>query len=118
MADEGLGIVVPARDEPALEAALERVLYDAEFAASARAAVARVRDRFEWSVVLAPLVDFVRDPHHAADYTGDRSALAPAASGRATHGLGHDIRMAWHHLVNSGPRAVTSRVRGRMTRKD
>ncbi len=27
--------------------------------------------------LLAPLVEFVREPHHAADYTGDRRALAP-----------------------------------------
>ena len=37
---EGLGVVVPAEDVAALTAAIERVLYDAEFAATALIAAA------------------------------------------------------------------------------
>ena len=116
--DEGLGIVVPAGDEPALEAALERLLTDGEFVTEARSNVARVREQFYWEGVLAPLVEFVQSPRHAADYPQNRR-LAKRGSGgnHKPYGLRHDISMAWHHLVNSGPGAVTSRIRGRLTRK-
>ena len=114
---EGLGIVVPAQDVAALESALERVLYDDVFIAEARANVTRVREQFYWERTLAPLVEAVRRAEHAADWTGSRAALAGSSrSGRRTSGLGHDLRMAWHHLVNSGPSAVTSRIRARLSR--
>ena len=107
----------PARDAAALESALERILYDDAFIAEARANVARVREQFYWERTLAPLVEAVRRAEHAADWTGSRADLARAnRSARRTSGLGHDLRMAWHHLVNSGPSAVTSRIRARLTR--
>ena len=115
---EGLGLTVPAQDVAALEAALESTLFDEAFVAQARANVERVREQFTWENTLAPLVAFVRDARHAADYTGDRRDLAPkGASSRKPYGLAHDVRMAWHHLVNAGPGAVLSRVRGRLTRR-
>ena len=118
VASESLGIVVPAGDSAALEAALERMLADGEFVAEARANVARVRERFYWERTLKPLIDFVRGPHHAADYPENRT-LVGRRSGptRKPYGLRHDLSMAWHHLVNSGPSAVTSRIRSRLTRR-
>jgi glycosyltransferase involved in cell wall biosynthesis len=119
---EGLGIVVPAGDAAALEKALEKVLFDEKFARSARANVVRVATGFRWDTVLAPLVDFVRHPHHAADRpegvaTGvARELSAGAGKSRPTHGLRHDVSMTWHYLVNSGPRTVLRKVGRRMGR--
>ncbi len=117
VAAEGLGVVVPAGDVEALEAAIEKALFDEEFVATTRANVARVRESFYWERTLAPLVDFVATASHAADFRGNRSALAPSAGRRRKQqGLAHDVRMAWHHLVNSGPGAVLSRIRSRLSR--
>ena len=114
---EGLGIVVPAQDVAALEAAIERVLFDEEFAAAAAAQVARVREDHYWERVLAPLVEFVRNPKHAADYTGDRSyRFGRGATARKHHGLRHDLSMAVHHLRISGLSDVVRRIRYRLSR--
>lgn len=59
---EGLGVVVAPGDPVALEEALWRVLDDASLSLEARRNAARVRERFEWSVVLAPLVEFCDRP--------------------------------------------------------
>jgi GT2 family glycosyltransferase/glycosyltransferase involved in cell wall biosynthesis len=67
VADEGLGVRVDERDVPALVAALERCLFDEEFAAQCRANVERVRPQFTWSRTLAPLVEFCRSPMRAPD---------------------------------------------------
>jgi glycosyltransferase involved in cell wall biosynthesis len=115
---EGLGLVVPAADGPALEEALERMVVDEEFVASARANVGRVRERFYWAHTLAPLVEFVREPRHAADYPQNRQNV-PGGGGttRKPYGLRHDLSMAWHHLVNAGPSAVFTRIRGRLSKR-
>ncbi|MGV8970448.1 MAG: glycosyltransferase family 4 protein [Microbacteriaceae bacterium] len=114
---EGLGIVVPAHDVAALEAAIEKVLFDDAFGNQVRENVSRVRENYYWERTLAPLIEFVRTASHAADYTGKRVDLAPTnTSRRKQHGFAHDVRMAWHHLVNAGPGAVVSRIRGRLSR--
>jgi glycosyltransferase involved in cell wall biosynthesis len=123
VAAEGLGIVVPAEDPAALAAALERVLYDDEFAAAARARIEIVRERFIWDRALAPLVAIAANPRRAADVeaAGGRDALA-AASGLVTEtggrpGFGRDLRMAWHHLRHGGFGEFARRVRGRLARR-
>ncbi|MER3387440.1 MAG: glycosyltransferase family 4 protein [Microcella pacifica] len=114
--EEGLGIVVPANDVDALAEALATVLTDAAAAEGFRAAVARVRERYTWPVVLEPLVRFVEAPHHAADYTPGREGMGSAGSRRPrrTSGLGHNLRMAAHHLKHSGVRDVVGRLRRRL----
>jgi glycosyltransferase involved in cell wall biosynthesis len=70
---EGLGLTVPAGNPEALEMMLGRLLEDWAFAERCRANVARVRDRFRWSLVLEPLVDFCRDPRPAPDLADART---------------------------------------------
>ncbi|GAB2982892.1 glycosyltransferase [Frigoribacterium salinisoli] len=124
VASEGLGAAVPELDVPALSAALESVLYDADVAASARAAVEAARSRFEWEKALAPLLEFCRHPVKAADAAPRRST---APSGPATpskklittrppqrHGLRHDVGRAVFYLRHGGVGAVTSRVKRRL----
>ncbi|MFT4285232.1 MAG: glycosyltransferase [Protaetiibacter sp.] len=110
-----LGIVVPAGDVDALSSALERVLFDDEFAARARENVAATRDEYLWERTLAPLVDFVREPRHA----GDRASTLPKRSApprRRRSGLAHDLRRAAHYLRNGGPRVVAEKVARRLRR--
>jgi hypothetical protein len=85
--------------------------------------VARVREQYTWARVLEPLVRFVAAPYHAADYVPGRAAMGAGgagsgrgASGRRTAGLGHDLRMAAHHLRHSGVRDVWARIRRRVHR--
>jgi glycosyltransferase involved in cell wall biosynthesis len=120
--DEGLGIVVPAGDVAALESAIEKSLFDEGFAASTRANVARVRESFYWERTLAPLVNFVASAQHAGDFNGSRQSLIRSAghggNRRRQHGVLHDLRMTWHHLVNAGPGMVVSRIRMRLARRN
>lgn len=113
--EEGLGVVVPAQDVAALESAIERVLFDAEFARVARANVARVCQEFYWSNTLAPLVEFMRDPHPAADRAAGLVDRAASARRRKAYGPAHDARMFWHYLraegLSGAVRRVTSRLR-------
>ncbi|MDH6181718.1 GT2 family glycosyltransferase/glycosyltransferase involved in cell wall biosynthesis [Microbacteriaceae bacterium SG_E_30_P1] len=111
---EGLGIVVPAEDPDALADALETVLFDGAFAAAARENIARVRERYRWDVVLKPLVDFVADPHHAADWTGDPRASRPRSTTRRRSGLAHNVRQTLFHLRHGGVKVALRKVRSRL----
>ncbi|MEX1078642.1 MAG: glycosyltransferase family 4 protein [Homoserinimonas sp.] len=115
---EGLGLVVPAGDVPALTEALERILFDEKFLAQVRVNLARVREQFFWERALQPLVEFVRHPQHAADYAGARqSASTLTGNGRKPYGLRHDASMAVHHLRHSGVRVTVTKLANRLFRK-
>jgi hypothetical protein len=115
VADEGLGIVVQAESVPQLEAAIERLLFEPGAAEAFAANVARVRSRFLWRTTLAPILDFADHPHHAADYHGSRDRMgAGGGRPRRTAGIGHDLRMTWHHLRASGLRDVAGRIARRL----
>jgi len=115
---ENLGIVVEAENVAQLADALERVLFDAEFAEEAKRNIARVRESYYWATALAPLVDFVARPHHA----GDNADLSSAAKSRARKkrkkrsGLRHDAELAFFYLRSSGPRVVIGKVLKRLRR--
>lgn len=116
---EGLGVVVPAGDQAALEAALERVLYDEGEATAARERVAAVREDFVWERTLAPLRRIANEPRRAADVeaAGGRDALARSLPVTTRVGLPagrlRDVGMAWHYLKNGGPGEVLRRMKAR-----
>jgi glycosyltransferase involved in cell wall biosynthesis len=112
---EGLGVVVPAEDPDALADALERVLYDAEFAGRCRERIAAVRDRFTWPAVLAPLVEFCRDPRPAADREPSAALAAPPRP-RVAQRLRADAALARRYLSEGGPVEVARRATGRLLR--
>ncbi len=120
---ERLGIVVDAGDQEALEAALEKVLYDEAFARAARKRVEAVRERFQWERTLEPLRRIAREPRRAADVdaAGGRDALAASVRDLLEPadrpGLRRDIRMAWHYLRHGGVREVARRVTARRTKE-
>lgn len=112
---ERLGIAVPAEDSVALAAALERVLFDDEFAAEARANVARVREDFTWERALSPLVQFARAPHRAGDRAAGGVVRATPVR-RKKHGLRHDLSRTLFYLRNGGPAVVWHKVTRRLNR--
>jgi glycosyltransferase involved in cell wall biosynthesis len=120
---EKLGVVVHAEDVDGLAAALEKVLYDDKFAASARRNVARVAKQFQWSTVLQPLVDFVADARHAPDLVaaGTLTAGRPAQAGPITQvrkrGIRHDLERAAYYVRNGGVRTVADKVLTRFGRR-
>ena len=75
IAAEGLGAAVAERDVDDLARALTAVLYDEGVARRARENVMRIRERFTWPRVLAPLVAFCAEPHRAADARADRGRI-------------------------------------------
>jgi GT2 family glycosyltransferase/glycosyltransferase involved in cell wall biosynthesis len=113
---EGLGIVVPPKNSAALAAALEKVLYDQEFAASARARITEVRERFTWDRALAPLLDFCRDPRPAADRLPGGGPLVRADPLGTAGVLRRDLALLKEYLADGGPTEVAKRAAGRLRR--
>jgi glycosyltransferase involved in cell wall biosynthesis len=61
VADEGTGLLVPARDAPALREAVERLLADRELRERlGRAARGRARERFGWDAVIERTLELYR----------------------------------------------------------
>lgn len=120
---EGLGIVVPSKDVPALSAALEKILFDDAFIAECRENIRRVRERFFWEETLRPLVEFADAPRRAADLTERRMALGLGApqptrkKRRKPYGFSHNLRLVRHHLANGGVKVVAQKVRNRLRRR-
>ena len=107
--NEGLGRTVPAQDPQALADALVEVLTDAAAAKTMRDNVLRVRERYRWSVVLRPLLDFCRAPHHAPDRFDPLVLPAPAQR----RGLLTDVGLARQYLRQGGPRLVARKAASR-----
>ncbi|MDO8108552.1 glycosyltransferase family 4 protein [Isoptericola sp. b441] len=110
---EGLGRTVPAADVEALVDALRDLITRPDELASARAAVRRVAPSLTWPEVLAPVLEFCREPRRAADAehlppiaTPERPSLA----GRVIS----DVRAVGHHLRAGGPRQLLAKVRWRL----
>jgi glycosyltransferase involved in cell wall biosynthesis len=117
---ERLGVVVDAEDATELALGLERVLFDEEFAAAARANIESVRERYFWATALRPLVSFVAQPHPAADRA---TALATTTSGlggavklRRRSGIRHDISRAAFYLKSAGLGTVLRKIARRLRR--
>lgn len=113
---ERLGVVVPPNDAKALAAALERVLYDEEFAAGCRERIAVVRESFTWEKVLAPLVDYCRSPHPAADRLPGNGPLVRNDPLGAAGVLRRDVQLMREYLSAGGPTELARRATGRLRR--
>lgn len=95
---EGLGIVVPERDETALATALERMLSDATFVADCRERLRGVAPRLFWHEVAKPLVRFCESPRVAPDRRRGARTLRHRAGALASR--------AMELLHEGGPRAL------------
>ncbi len=78
VATETLGVQVGDQDVAGIADALERVLYDEQFAQLCRRNVAHVRSRYTWPSVLDPLVRFCAQPARAADAQTNQRRLVRA----------------------------------------
>jgi glycosyltransferase involved in cell wall biosynthesis len=116
VAAERLGVVVPAEDPVALANALERVLYNDEFARSARERIAAVRERYTWETVLAPLTAFCRNPQPAADRLPGAEPLVRKQPLRASETLRRDVALFKEYLDDGGPSELVRRATGRARR--
>jgi len=113
---ERLGVVVPPEDEAALARALERVLYDEEFAAGCRERIARVREEYTWDRALAPLVAYCRDPRPAADRLSGGGPLVHETPLGAAGALRRDLDLMREYLAAGGAGEVARRAFGRLRR--
>lgn len=113
---EGIGVVVPPEDPDALAAALEKVLYDEEFAAECRRRIVPVRERFTWEAVLAPLTEFCRDPRPAADRLSASTPLSRTPRPGAGETVRRDLALLREYLDAGGPLEVAKRATGRLRR--
>ena len=114
---EGLGIAVDAEDTASLAAGLEALLYEPGRADAAAIAIASVRQEFTWSKVLNPLVDFIRNPRHAADIIVDTTGVKRQS--RSTHrarGVRRNIDLVKYYFRAGGPVLVVKKVRSRFAR--
>ncbi len=122
-----LGIVVPENDVDALSSALEKILFDREFIDRVTANVHAIRAQFYWSVTLTPLIEFVRNPHRAADRPegarprGSASiraleAMRPQVRRRGI-GLGQDVSNALRALRSGGLPLVLEKAQRRLKRR-
>jgi len=120
VAAERLGVVVEAGNVEQLAAALERALFDEQFIAEARANIHRVRERYYWETVLAPLVRFVATAHKAGDRQGRNAGKVGTSGGRRRRrhsGVRHDLERAFFYLKNAGLGVVVAKVRRRLRQK-
>ncbi|GAA4860064.1 glycosyltransferase [Saccharopolyspora rosea] len=113
---EGIGVVVPAEDPDALAGALERVLYDEDFAAECRRRMVPVRERFTWESVLAPLTEFCRDPRPAADRLAASGPLVRTPAPGRGEAVRRDLALLRDYLDAGGPLEVAKRATGRLRR--
>lgn len=113
---ERLGVVVPADDADALADALEKVLYDDEFAAACRERITEVRESFTWESVLEPLTRFCRDPRPAPDRLPNSAPLVKTPPWHSGEMLRRDVDLVRRYLTAGGPTEVARRATGRIRR--
>ena len=113
---ENLGVVVPAEDADALAAALEKSLYDEEFAAGCVERIAVVAQRYAWPEALKPLVEFCRDPRPAADRLPGSADLVTTPAVRGGAMVRRDVELLREYLADGGPRELARRVGGRVVK--
>lgn len=107
--EKTLGVVVGPSDVSGLADALERVLYDQDFAKGCLERIEAARHAFEWPTVLRPLMRYVENPAPAADLTAPRSRRA-----RGRRGPIKDTVLAIHYLRTGGVRALWLKARSRV----
>ncbi|WP_037331541.1 glycosyltransferase [Saccharopolyspora rectivirgula] len=113
---ERIGVVVPPEDPGALAAALEKVLFDAEFAAECRERIAPLRERYRWESVLAPLTEFCRNPRPAADRLAGAGPLVRTPPAGRMERVRRDLALAREYLDAGGPLEVVRKAAGRVKR--
>lgn len=110
---EGLGVAVPPDDVEALADALEMTLFDAQFAERSVTNIRAIREAFQWSTVLGPLVEYVRDPWPAPDRRLVRRRRSVRLRLVTAHGPIYIARRVLYYLGHGGWSTVASKMRQR-----
>jgi hypothetical protein len=121
VAAEELGSVVGYGDVDSVVAALTRLATDPDWRRQCAERSAGVADRYRWSVVVKPLLDYCDNPHRAADREHIRARLA----GRnfydpSTRGPAEAWRLAVRSLQTvqrEGPRGAWQKGRAYVRRR-
>ncbi|ACV80492.1 glycosyltransferase [Nakamurella multipartita] len=120
VAAEGLGVAVRENDPQALADALEIMLYDDVERGRVIRNLDRVRAEFTWDKTLAPLLEFCRDPHPAADRVLPET-MTPVRTAGPTRVLAErvrsDLAIAGRHLRSGGVREMVGAAAGRVKRQ-
>jgi hypothetical protein len=114
-----VGLTVPAEDVDALEAALFRILDDADLRAVCRANAPAIADRLRWSKVLEPFVQFCRAPRRAPDLLESvplPGTERPRPTWRHRGGFVQDLRIVKTLVSQGGPSLVVQKAVGRVRR--
>jgi GT2 family glycosyltransferase/glycosyltransferase involved in cell wall biosynthesis len=115
---ERIGLTIPAGDVDALEGALFRMIDDDAFRAACRENLTRIAPRFQWSVVLRPLLEFCGDPVRAPDLCNPETAAVVASPLRGrvwpSHGWRADLRKAITYVRAGDIRFLVEKVRTRV----
>ena len=77
--EHGLGVTVPPEDPGALADALRKLRGDPDFYAECAANVQAFAPQMTWERAMAPIAEFVRNPHHAVDRGARKEATLLAA---------------------------------------
>jgi GT2 family glycosyltransferase len=113
-----LGLTVPPEDVDALEAALYRLLDDDELRERCRANTVAVAADYRWTTVLAPIVEFCRNPVRAPDLLGviDTPGATPRRSWKERGGFRQDVRIVTHLFSEGGVGLAAKKAVGRLRR--
>jgi glycosyltransferase involved in cell wall biosynthesis len=111
---ENLGVAVAPDDADALADALEKTLFDAAFAKRAATNIRAVQQAFRWQNVLAPLVEYVRDPWPAPDRQLVRRTRSVRLRLVKQYGVGYNLARMLHYRRDGGWAVVADKVRERM----
>jgi GT2 family glycosyltransferase/glycosyltransferase involved in cell wall biosynthesis len=117
ISQRGLGIAVPEQDIDALAAALEKTLFDDDFARQCRVNVERTAREFTWPVALAPLIEFCRAPRRATDLARHGARDEHQRERLDGTSMRRDLGLASQYLREGGIRELTRRAAGRVRTK-
>lgn len=114
---EKIGVSVSPEDVNELSDALEKVLFDDDFARVCRENVARYSVRFEWNNALAPLLRFAQNPRRAADMKYMTAGHLPQSFlgfVKVKFNLLRDVKLVASHLKAGGPKLLIHKVQSRL----
>jgi GT2 family glycosyltransferase len=111
VAEREAGLVVEPGDAEALAAAIATLLTDEDLARACRANAAALAADWNWHRTLAPVLDFCRRPHKAADQVGRQARYVAARGTVLTRSPLYYARRFIEYARTVGPRTAALHVR-------